>query len=87
MNDGIRCIANATSCCQMLNPGANESNANMLIKVTAITQSMRGIQCIKAIDVFITVFLTQNKRNNRSYYPSTNHNYYKQVIPDVVIAQ
>lgn len=45
-NDGMRWIRKAPSCCQMVNPGENASNANILIKSIARMQMTLGSQWI-----------------------------------------
>jgi hypothetical protein len=44
INDGIRCMKNAPSFCQMLIPCSKASAANRLIKRIAIIQIIRGAQ-------------------------------------------
>ena len=44
INDGMRWMIKAPSCCQMLSPGVNESRANMLINNMARIQRILGTQ-------------------------------------------
>lgn len=43
----------APNCCQMVNPGANESRANILTKSMDKMHKTRGIHCKITIDFFI----------------------------------
>ncbi len=54
-NDGIRFMKNEPSCCQIVRPGANESNANRLTKRIAKIQTILGNQC--NILIFVSIML------------------------------